>query len=206
MMVRRMGRRKKSNIFRKSFLPSFICCKEVVNSDWVQLIFGFKWAIAHDYDYVFEMDADFSHNPDDLVRLYQACADGHDMAVGSRYVNGVNVVNWPIGRVFMSYFAGYYVRMITGMPVMDPTAGFVCYRSEVLKTIDLDSIRFVGYAFQIEMKFSAWKYQGSLNYFHRPDKGAVQNVQGDFQRSYFRGGEYEAEKLLQKIHSSAKYC
>ncbi len=121
-------------------------------------IHGFKWALARGYAYIFEMDADFSHNPDDLLRLHKACEDGDDLAIGSRYVNGVNVVNWPIGRVFMSYFAGYYVRIITGMPIMDPTAGFVCYRSEVLRTIDLDSIRFVGYAFQIEMKFNAWKY------------------------------------------------
>ncbi|WP_345032279.1 polyprenol monophosphomannose synthase [Ravibacter arvi] len=121
-------------------------------------IFGFKWALQQSYDYIFEMDADFSHNPEDLIRLHTAChAEGNDLAVGSRYVTGVNVVNWPMKRVLMSYFAGTYVRAITSMPVMDPTAGFVCYRKKVLETIDLDNIRFVGYAFQIEMKFNTWK-------------------------------------------------
>jgi dolichol-phosphate mannosyltransferase len=122
-------------------------------------IHGFKYGLNLGYQYLFEMDADFSHNPDDLVRLYQACADGGaDVAIGSRYINGVNVVNWPMGRVLMSYFAGYYVRFITGMPIMDPTAGFKCYRAAVLNTMQLDQIKFVGYAFQIEMKFTAWKY------------------------------------------------
>jgi dolichol-phosphate mannosyltransferase len=122
-------------------------------------IHGFKYAIAKNYDFVFEMDADFSHNPDDLVRLYKACKEeGVDVVIGSRYITGVNVVNWPIERVLMSYFAGKYVRFITGMPIADPTAGFKCYRIEVLKTIHLDKIKFVGYAFQIEMKFQAWKY------------------------------------------------
>lgn len=121
-------------------------------------ITGFKWAIAHGYDYVFEMDADFSHNPDDLPRLYAACADeGYDVAIGSRYISGVNVVNWPIGRVLMSYFASKYVRFITGLNIHDTTAGFKCYRREVLETIPLDKIRFKGYAFQIEMKFTAYK-------------------------------------------------
>ncbi len=122
-------------------------------------IHGFKWALERNYEYIFEMDADFSHPPEDLIKLYKACAiDGNDIAIGSRYITGVNVVNWPIKRVLMSYFAGYYVRMIMGMPIMDPTAGFVCYTSKVLKTIDLDKIRFIGYAFQIEMKFNSWKY------------------------------------------------
>ena len=121
-------------------------------------IAGFKWAIEHKYDYVFEMDADFSHNPDDVPRLYDACAkEGYDLSVGSRYVTGVNVVNWPMGRVLMSYFASKYVRFITRLPVYDTTAGFNCYRREVLETIDLDSIRFKGYAFQIEMKFTTYK-------------------------------------------------
>ncbi len=121
-------------------------------------IAGFKWALEHGYEYVFEMDADFSHNPDDLIRLYNACAvDGADVAVGSRYVSGVNVVNWPMGRVLMSYYASKYVRLITGIPVHDTTAGFKCYRRRVLETIDLDAIRFKGYAFQIEMKFTAHK-------------------------------------------------
>lgn len=122
-------------------------------------IHGFRYALAHNYEYIFEMDADFSHNPEDLIKLYEACSNGNtDMAIGSRYVSGVNVVNWPMGRVLMSYFAGYYVRFITGMTIMDVTAGFKCYHSRVLKTIELDKIKFVGYAFQVEMKFTAWKY------------------------------------------------
>ena len=121
-------------------------------------IAGFRWAIEKKYDYIFEMDADFSHNPDDLPRLYAACHDqGADLSIGSRYVSGVNVVNWPMGRVLMSYFASKYVRIITGLPIHDTTAGFVCYRRKVLQTINLDSIRFKGYAFQIEMKFTAYK-------------------------------------------------
>lgn len=121
-------------------------------------IAGFKWALEHEYEYVFEMDADFSHNPQDLPRLYQACAvEGADVAIGSRYVSGVNVVNWPMGRVLMSYFASKYVRLVTRLPIHDTTAGFVCYRRRVLQTIRLDNIRFKGYAFQIEMKFTAYK-------------------------------------------------
>ena len=121
-------------------------------------IAGFKWAIEHQYDYIFEMDADFSHNPQDLLKLYDACANqGADVAIGSRYVSGVNVVNWPMGRVLMSYFASKYVRFVLGMKVHDTTAGFVCCRREVLETIELDKIRFKGYAFQIEMKFTAFK-------------------------------------------------
>jgi len=119
-------------------------------------IHGFKWAIAKKYDYIFEMDADFSHNPEDLQRLYRACADGADMSVGSRYKKGVNVVNWPLYRVLLSYGASFYVKIITGMRVHDPTAGFVCYRRYVLENINLDAVRFVGYAFQIEMKFRAY--------------------------------------------------
>ena len=122
-------------------------------------IFGFHWSMDHKYNYIFEMDADFSHNPKDLIHLYEACAEhGGDLAIGSRYVNNVvNVVNWPIGRVLMSYFASAYVRLVTGMKIFDTTAGFKCYRREVLETIELDNIRFKGYAFQIEMKFTAWK-------------------------------------------------
>ena len=121
-------------------------------------ITGFKWALEHDYDYIFEMDADFSHDPNDLERLYAACHDeGYDVAIGSRYVEGVNVVNWPIGRVLMSYFASKYVRAVTGFLVNDTTAGFVCYKRRVLKTIELDKIRFKGYGFQIEMKYTAYK-------------------------------------------------
>ncbi|MCD8292821.1 MAG: polyprenol monophosphomannose synthase [Prevotellaceae bacterium] len=121
-------------------------------------IAGFRWALAHNYDFIFEMDADFSHNPNDLPRLYKACSrEGADVAIGSRYVSGVNVVNWPMGRVILSYFASKYVQLITGMPVHDTTAGFVCYRREVLDSIRLDKIRFKGYAFQIEMKFTAYR-------------------------------------------------
>ena len=121
-------------------------------------IAGFKWALEHGYEYIFEMDADFSHAPKDLPRLYNACAnEGYDVSVGSRYVSGVNVVNWPMGRVLMSYYASKYVWLITGVPLHDTTAGFVCYRRKVLETIDLDAIRFKGYAFQIEMKFTSYK-------------------------------------------------
>ena len=122
-------------------------------------ISGFKWCLEHGYDYICEMDADFSHNPLDLLKLYKATAvDGADVAIGSRYVTGVNVVNWPMGRVLMSYYASKYVRLITRMPVHDTTAGFVCYRRRVLETLPLDEIKFKGYAFQIEMKFTAYKY------------------------------------------------
>ena len=121
-------------------------------------ITGFKWGLAQGYEYIFEMDADFSHAPADLPRLYSACADeGYDLAIGSRYISGVNVVNWPMGRVLMSYFASKYVRFVTGFKVHDTTAGFKCYRRRVLETIDLDAIRFKGYAFQIEMKFTTYK-------------------------------------------------
>jgi dolichol-phosphate mannosyltransferase len=121
-------------------------------------IAGFKWCLAKGYTHVCEMDADFSHNPEDLPKLYNACATGADMSIGSRYVTGVNVVNWPMSRVMLSYFASKYVRMITGLPVHDTTAGFVCYTNKVLSTIDLEKIKFRGYAFQIEMKFTAWKH------------------------------------------------
>jgi dolichol-phosphate mannosyltransferase len=121
-------------------------------------IHGFKWAIAHQYDYIFEMDADFSHNPDDLLKLRQACIEGADAAIGSRYINGVNVVNWPMSRVLMSYFASVYVRFITGISIQDFTAGFMCYKHKVLETVNLDKITFVGYAFQIEMKYTAIKH------------------------------------------------
>ena len=119
---------------------------------------GFKWALERHYEYIFEMDADFSHDPNDLPRLYSACHDeGADLAIGSRYVSGVNVVNWPMGRVLMSYFASQYVQLVTGVSIHDTTAGFVCYKRRVLKTIELDKIRFKGYAFQIEMKYTAYK-------------------------------------------------
>lgn len=121
-------------------------------------ITGFHWALESEYDYIFEMDADFSHDPKDLIRLYEACALGNfDLAIGSRYITGVNVVNWPMGRVLMSYFASKYVKFITGLPIKDATAGFKCYHRSVLAGIRLDQIKFIGYAFQIEMKFTAWK-------------------------------------------------
>jgi dolichol-phosphate mannosyltransferase len=120
-------------------------------------IHGFKWALARDYDFIFEMDCDFSHNPKDLVRLLEACENGADVAVGSRYTKGGQVSNWPIGRILMSYFASVYVRVVLWLPVKDTTAGFKCYRKKVLQTIDLDAVRFMGYAFQIEMKYRAYK-------------------------------------------------
>ena len=121
-------------------------------------IHGFKWALKKDYHFIFEMDADFSHDPNELLRLYDACQDkNNDLAIGSRYTNGVNIVNWPMSRLLMSFFASKYVKFVTGLPVNDSTAGFICYRRSVLETINLDKIQFVGYAFQIEMKFKTWK-------------------------------------------------
>jgi dolichol-phosphate mannosyltransferase len=153
-------------------------------------IHGFKWALEKEYEYIFEMDADFSHNPDDLVRLYYACKqDFFDMSIGSRYISGVNVVNWPIGRVLMSYFAGVYVRFLTRMPIMDPTGGFVCYSRKVLETIDLDKINFVGYAFQIEMKFNAYLYKFKLKevpiIFTDRTKGTSKMSSGIFKEAIF---------------------
>jgi dolichol-phosphate mannosyltransferase len=148
----------------KKMMPEFSGRLHIIEREGKQglgtaYIAAFKWALAHGYDYIFEMDADFSHNPNDLVKLYNACEIEHaQLAIGSRYKSGVNVVNWPMGRVLMSYFASVYVRMITGMRIMDTTAGFKCYHREVLETIDLDKIKFKGYAFQIEMKFLTWKY------------------------------------------------
>ena len=122
-------------------------------------IHGFKWALKRNYQFIFEMDADFSHNPEDLIRLYNACAnDGAEVAIGSRYVSGVNIVNWPMARLLMSFFASKYVKFVTRMPIHDATAGFKCYKREVLETIKFNKIQFVGYAFQIEMKFKAWKH------------------------------------------------
>ncbi|QHT71610.1 polyprenol monophosphomannose synthase [Rhodocytophaga rosea] len=153
-------------------------------------IHGFKYALQEGYKYVFEMDADFSHNPKDLVKLYQACAkQGNDVAIGSRYVTGVNVVNWPMSRVLMSYFASHYVRFITGMPIRDTTAGFKCYRRKVLETINMDKVRFVGYAFQIEMKFSAWKYGFKIKevpiIFTDRTKGQSKMTRGIFKEAVF---------------------
>ncbi len=121
-------------------------------------IAGFRWALERDYEYIFEMDCDFSHNPDDLEKLYSAAVAGADVAIGSRYITGINVVNWPLGRVLMSYFASMYVRVVTGMNIKDTTAGFKCYRRKVLETIDFDKIKLIGYGFQIEMKFTAYKF------------------------------------------------
>ncbi len=141
----------------------FIEKREGKNGLGTAYIHGFKWAIEKKYDYIIEMDADFSHNPTDLVRLYNSCKnEGADVSIGSRYYQGVNVVNWPMKRVLLSYFASKYVRFITRIPVHDTTAGFVCYKRRVLETINLTTIRFVGYAFQIEMKFKAWKHNFNI--------------------------------------------
>lgn len=151
---------------------------------------GFRYALNHGYDFILEMDADFSHDPKDLSGLLSACTEGgNDLAIGSRYVTGVNVVNWPIGRVLLSYFASMYVRLITGMPIMDTTAGFVCYRKKVLETIPLDKIKFVGYAFQIEMKFLAWKYGFKLKevpiIFTERTRGQSKMSAGIFKEAFF---------------------
>jgi dolichol-phosphate mannosyltransferase len=151
---------------------------------------GFRWALARGYDYIFEMDADFSHNPEDLMRLYQACAaEGYDMAIGSRYIQGVNVVNWPMDRVLMSWFASAYVRLITGMPIADATAGFKCYTARVLRVITNDHVRFVGYAFQIEMKWLAYKYGFRIIevpiIFTDRTRGASKMTKGIFKEAFF---------------------
>lgn len=174
---------------------------------------GFKFALDHGYEYIFEMDADFSHDPHDLVRLLAACEDdGYDLAIGSRYVTGVNVVNWPMGRVLMSFWASKYVRIITGIPIKDTTAGFKCYRREVLETLPLDKVKFVGYAFQIEMKFDSWKYgfklkevpiiftdrtrgtsKMSKGIFKEAVFGVISLKIGSFFKSYKRGADAELE-------------
>ena len=150
---------KVEELIEKEFKGSLFCLHRTGKLGLgTAYITGFKWALEHGYDYIFEMDADFSHDPNDLPRLYAACHDeGYDLAIGSRYVSGVNVVNWPIGRVLMSYFASQYVRLVTGFKVHDTTAGFKCYKRRVLETIPLDQVRFKGYGFQIEMKFTAYK-------------------------------------------------
>ncbi len=166
-------------------------------------IAGFKFALAKGYEFICEMDADFSHNPKDLPQLYRECKDnGADLTVGSRYINGVNVVNWPIGRVIMSYFAGVYVRFVTGIPVMDATAGFVCYSKEVLQTIDLDKIKFIGYAFQIEMKFTAWKFgfrikEHSIIFTDRT-LGKSKMSGGIFKEAFFGVVEMKIRSLFRK--------
>lgn len=166
-------------------------------------IHGFKYALENGYDYIYEMDADFSHNPDDLMALYRACAEeGHHMAIGSRYVKGVNVVNWPIGRVLMSYFASIYVRLITGLPFMDTTAGFKCYHQSVLRTINLDKINFVGYAFQIEMKYTAWKHGFSIMevpiIFTDRTRGTSKMSKGIFKEAIFGVLEMKIRSLFRK--------
>ena len=152
-------------------------------------ITGFKWSLDKDYDYICEMDADFSHNPKDLKKLIQACEEGAELAIGSRYVKGVNVVNWPMSRVLLSYFASKYVRLITGMPIHDTTAGFACYTKTALKTLDLDLIKFVGYAFQIEMKFSIWQLGLTLKeipiVFTDREKGASKMSGGIIKEAVF---------------------
>lgn len=171
-------------------------------------IHGFKWCMKNRYKYVFEMDADFSHNPDDLIKLYNACAvDGADVAIGSRYIKGVNVVNWPMGRVLMSYYASAYVRFITRMKVRDTTAGFVCYTTKVLETIDLSKIRFTGYAFQIEMKFTAWKH--GFNIFEVPiiftdrTEGTSKMTKGIFKEAVFGVITLKWKSLFRKYNKVA---
>ncbi|MDR0866111.1 MAG: polyprenol monophosphomannose synthase [Candidatus Symbiothrix sp.] len=166
-------------------------------------IAGFKWALQQSYSYIFEMDADFSHNPDDLIRLYNACAeDGADVAIGSRYVSGVNVVNWPMSRVLLSYFASKYVQLISGMKIHDTTAGFKCYRREVLETIDLDNIRFKGYAFQIEMKYTAYKSGFILKevpiIFINRIEGTSKMNGGIFNEAFFGVIQLKAKSFLHK--------
>ena len=150
---------------------------------------GFKWALANGYDYVFEMDCDFSHNPDDLARLYAKAQQGYDVVVGSRYVKGVNVVNWPMSRLLMSYFASVYVRMVTRMPVRDATAGFVCYSRKALETLDLDAVKMKGYGFQIEMKYSAWRLGMNVGevsiIFTERQEGASKMSGGIFGEAFF---------------------
>jgi dolichol-phosphate mannosyltransferase len=152
-------------------------------------IAGFHYAIEQGFEYIMEMDADFSHDTKDLVHLRKACEDGYDMSIGSRYATGVNVVNWPMGRVLLSYFASMYVRLITSMPIQDTTAGFVCYKKKVLETIQLDKVKFVGYAFQIEMKFSAWKHGFILKevpiIFTERTRGQSKMSAGIFKEAFF---------------------
>ena len=166
-------------------------------------IHGFKWALKKGYPFIYEMDADFSHNPEDLLRLYDACLNrGADVAIGSRYIKGVNVVNWPMGRVLMSYYASAYVRFVTRMKIRDTTAGFKCYRSEVLKAINLDKIHFTGYAFQIEMKFTAWKlgfnlYEVPIIFTDRTE-GQSKMSKGIFKEAIFGVISLRAKSMFKK--------
>ena len=150
---------------------------------------GFRWALEHGYDYVFEMDCDFSHNPDDLIRLSAAAVEGADLVIGSRYVTGVNVVNWPMKRVLMSYYASAYVRAVTGMPVRDATAGFVCYSAKLLRAMDMDAVEMKGYGFQVEMKYTAWKLGFRIKevpiIFTERTQGASKMSGGIFREAFF---------------------
>ena len=168
-------------------------------------IHGFKYALKNGYEYICEMDADFSHNPEDLLKLHQACElEGADLAIGSRYVKGINVVNWPIERVLISYFASWYVRFITGMPVADSTAGFKCYRRKVLETIDLNAIHFVGYAFQIKMKFMAWKFGFNIQevsvIFTDRTHGVSKMSSGIFKEAFFGVIGMKVRSLFRSYH------
>jgi len=171
-------------------------------------IAGFKWALERDYEYIFEMDCDFSHNPEDLDNLFEACHNGADLAIGSRYVNNlVNVVNWPMGRVLMSYFASKYVKLVTGMPIFDSTAGFICYRREVLNTINFNRVKFVGYAFQIEMKFRTWKYGFEIKevpvIFTDRALGQSKMSMGIFNEAVFGVLRLKLRSLFQKFERNA---
>lgn len=168
-------------------------------------IHGFKYAIRNGYDYICEMDADFSHNPEDLIKLHEACdTQGADLAIGSRYVKGINVINWPIERVLMSYFASWYVRFITGMPIADSTAGFKCYKRIVLETIDLNKIHFVGYAFQIKMKFMTWKYGFKIKevsvIFTDRTMGSSKMSSGIFKEAFFGVISMKITSLFRSYH------
>jgi len=169
---------------------------------------GFRWALQRDYGYVFEMDADFSHNPEDLIRLYEACTQqGYDLAIGSRYIQGVNVVNWPMNRVLMSWFASAYVRFITGMPIMDATAGFKCYSAKVLRTVVRHRIRFVGYAFQIEMKWLAYKYGFRIKevpiIFTDRTRGTSKMSKGIFKEAFLGVVEMKVSSLFRRFNRAA---
>jgi len=163
---------------------------------------GFQWALDHKYAYIFEMDCDFSHNPEDLIRLYQACEAGADVAIGSRYVTGVNVVNWPMSRVMLSFFGSVYVRFISGMDVHDTTAGFKCYRNTVLSAIDFDKIRFKGYGFQIEMKYVSWKLGFKLKevpiIFTDRTEGASKMSKGIFKEAIFGVIQMKINSIFRK--------
>ena len=171
-------------------------------------IAGFKWCLQKNYGFIFEMDADFSHNPEDLIKLYDACHSGADMAIGSRYKTGINVVNWPMSRVMMSYYASWYVRFITGMKIHDTTAGFVCYKRKVLETIELDRIKFKGYAFQIEMKFTAWKIGFNIEevsiIFTDRTMGQSKMTKGIFQEAILGVIELSLKGLFKKFPARPK--